>query len=147
MKNILKYQAVDIELDRLTKQKTTYDELKVIERMKNIVKNAQNNSIKLEGEAEELLKEYDTENADEVDMFNINYQIACRIGQILYRDKTKVVEEEQTSATDELYEQPNASASQSPTEEVSPSDLGMNIQSTIKPQLQESASSLPTFEQ
>lgn len=58
MKNILKYQEIDIELDKLNRQKNAFEELKVIERMKNIVKNAQNNSIKLESDAEELLNEY-----------------------------------------------------------------------------------------
>ena len=41
MKNILKYQEIDMELDRLNRQKNAFEELKVIERMKNIVKNAQ----------------------------------------------------------------------------------------------------------
>ena len=58
MKNIIKYQEIDIELEKLKKKKNAFEELKVIERMKNIVKNAQNNSIKLESDAEELLSEY-----------------------------------------------------------------------------------------
>ena len=58
MNNILKYQALDLEIDRLVKQQNSYEELKVIERMKNIVKNAQSNSFNLENEAEKLLAEY-----------------------------------------------------------------------------------------
>ena len=58
MNNILQYQKLDIELDKLIKQKSSLEELNIIEKMKNIVKNAQNNSIKLEGEAEQLLNEY-----------------------------------------------------------------------------------------
>ena len=48
MKTMIQYQNLDLELDKLLKQKDNLEELKVIDRMKNIVKNAQNNSIKLE---------------------------------------------------------------------------------------------------
>ncbi len=59
MRNILDYQNIDVELDRVIRQKDNFEELAVIEKMKNIVKNAQNNSVKLEDEAEQYLKEYD----------------------------------------------------------------------------------------
>ncbi len=59
MKTMIQYQNLDLELDKLNKQKENLEELKVIERMRNIVKNAQNNSLKLENDAVSLLKEYD----------------------------------------------------------------------------------------
>ena len=58
MNNILQYQAIDMELDKLIKQKNTFEEIELIEKMKGIVKNAQNNSIKLDSEAKKLLDEY-----------------------------------------------------------------------------------------
>ena len=59
MKTMIQYQNLDLELDKLNKQKENLEELKVIDRMKNIVKNAQNNSIKLENDAVALLNDYE----------------------------------------------------------------------------------------
>ncbi len=58
MQSMLQYQSIDMELDKLQKSKNNLEEVKVIDKMKNVVKSAQNNSIKLESDAEALLKEY-----------------------------------------------------------------------------------------
>ncbi|MBE5735092.1 MAG: hypothetical protein E7361_01425 [Clostridiales bacterium] len=58
MQSMLQYQNIDMELDKLQRSKNSLEEVKVIEKMKNVVKTAQNNSIKIENDAEGLLKEY-----------------------------------------------------------------------------------------
>ena len=87
MNNILKYQTLDLEMDRLIKQQNSYEELKVIERMKNIVKNAQNNSINLESEAEKLLSEYSKLKSDYDKQFK-------KINTLTHMDINKMTREE-----------------------------------------------------
>ncbi len=49
---------MDLELERLNKQKDNLEELKVIDKMRNVVKEAQGKSIKMENDAKSLLDEY-----------------------------------------------------------------------------------------
>ncbi len=64
MQSMLQYQNLDMELEKLQKSKNALEEIKVIEKMKNVVKTAQNNSIKLESDAEAMLKEYNSLKAN-----------------------------------------------------------------------------------
>lgn len=57
---MLQYQAIDLELEKLQKQKNNFEEVKVLDKMKNIVKEAQGKSIQIESEAGSLLQEYNT---------------------------------------------------------------------------------------
>lgn len=60
-----------------------------VARLSKITVNAKAHEHKLLGMREEFLKDYDLQNADEVDMFNINFEIACKIGKVLYGEKNQ----------------------------------------------------------
>lgn len=73
-----------------------------VARLSKITVDAKAHEQKLLGMREELLKDYDTSQADEVDMFKINFEIACKIGQALYGENTQEVDASlQTPASQE----------------------------------------------
>lgn len=58
MKNILKYQEYDSMLQQLEKKVSSSQEKSVMNQMINYVKDAQNKSMELEGQAKKLMEEY-----------------------------------------------------------------------------------------
>ena len=87
MNNILQYQAIDMDLEKLIRQKDNFEEIKLIEKMKSIVKNAQNNSIRLDNDAEKLLKEYNKLK----DTYNKQFE---EIQELTNKDVSKMSKEE-----------------------------------------------------
>lgn len=89
-----------------------YPDAADVARFSRITVDAKAHEQKLLALREEFLKDYDTAHADKVDMFHINFEIACKVGKVLYGEQTQDDMAEQSSTTQPTAEQTDIISSQ-----------------------------------